>query len=148
MAPRAAAATEAVAGQPWYELDSTCIFCQKDDYACEYGPRSLLLCSCCPKGTHVECYEKAKGIKLTKDFIDSGSSWFCGKVRAGCNNMAQAQWKVVFCLCVSAAARRQEWPRRVARCVVRASKNSTQQGGISRGCQQAPGNMQQHMSDA
>jgi hypothetical protein len=64
----------------WYHLDSQCIFCPHDDYSCEYGPRSMLLCSCCPKGTHVECYEKAKGIKLTKEFVDSGSSWFCSKV--------------------------------------------------------------------
>jgi hypothetical protein len=77
----AADPAKAKGSQPWYELESTCIFCQKDDYACEYGPRSLLLCSCCPKGTHVECYEKAQGIELTKDFIDSGSSWFCSKVR-------------------------------------------------------------------
>lgn len=82
MAPAAAAAA-ACSSQPWYELDSTCVFCHKDDYSCAYGPRSLLLCSCCPKGTHVECYEKAKGIKLTKDFIDSGSSWFCSKVGWG-----------------------------------------------------------------
>jgi hypothetical protein len=66
--------------QPWYELDSHCIFCRKDDYTCGYGPRSMILCSCCPKGTHVQCYEKAKGIVLTQDFIDSGSSWFCSKV--------------------------------------------------------------------
>ena len=65
----------------WSELDSRCIYCHKDDYSCDYGPRSLLLCSCCPKGTHVECYERAKGIVLTEDFIDSGSSWFCSKVR-------------------------------------------------------------------
>lgn len=84
----AADPAKAKGSQPWYELESTCIFCQKDDYACEYGPRSLLLCSCCPKGTHVECYEKAKGIELTEDFIDSGSSWFCSKVRI-CFGMAQ-----------------------------------------------------------
>lgn len=76
-APTTAADTQQ---RPWYALDIHCIFCRKDDYACSYGPRSLLLCSCCPKGTHVECYEKAKGILLCQDFIDSGSSWFCSKV--------------------------------------------------------------------
>jgi hypothetical protein len=65
----------------WYQLGNECIYCQQDDYSCEYGGRSLLLCSCCPKGTHVECYEAAKGIVLTEDFINSGSSWFCSQVR-------------------------------------------------------------------
>jgi hypothetical protein len=71
----------AAAAAPWYRLCNNCIFCDTEDYSCEYGPRSLLLCSCCPRGTHVECYEKAKGILLTEDFINSGSSWFCSKVR-------------------------------------------------------------------
>lgn len=79
----------------WYELGSSCIHCNKDDYSCSYGPRSLLLCSCCPKGTHVECYEKAKGLVLTEEFIDSGSSWFCCKVsnmHSCVTNVPLEQW--------------------------------------------------------
>lgn len=68
-------------GGAWFELSGCCIHCNKDDYSCEYGPRSLLLCSCCgSKGTHVECYEQAKGVTLTQEFIESGSNWFCSQV--------------------------------------------------------------------
>ncbi|KAF8068248.1 yippee-like protein [Scenedesmus sp. PABB004] len=63
---------------PWYSLDTVCVHCGKDDFAPEYGPRNLILCSCCAaKGTHVDCFEASTGRVLTEEFINSGSSWFC-----------------------------------------------------------------------
>lgn len=73
-------ATDTNDNSTWYQLDNNCIYCHGEDYTCEYGPRKLLLCSCCPKGTHVECIQQAKGVNLTEEFINSGSDWFCCEV--------------------------------------------------------------------
>eukprot|EP00879_Flechtneria_rotunda_P025562 GHRR01027169.1.p2 GENE.GHRR01027169.1~~GHRR01027169.1.p2 ORF type:complete len:102 (+),score=19.89 GHRR01027169.1:275-580(+) len=67
----------------WCCLESSCGYCGGEDYSSgAYGPRNLILCSCCNhKGTHVACYEKKTGNVLTEEFINSGSSWFCSTVR-------------------------------------------------------------------
>lgn len=77
-----AGAAAAQSPRAWFCLDSTCVHCGGDDFTGDYGPRHFILCSCCSAaGTHVDCYEASSGKRLTQEFIASGSSWFCCKVR-------------------------------------------------------------------
>ncbi|WIA11050.1 hypothetical protein OEZ85_011202 [Tetradesmus obliquus] len=67
----------------WYKLESKCIYCKKNDFCSGYGPRTLVICSCCNNlGTHVECLQKHTGNTLTQEFLDSGTDWFCSTVSA------------------------------------------------------------------
>lgn len=67
--------------QPWYCLESQCIYCGKDDFSEEYGPRTFLECTACTsRGSHVGCHEKETGKQLEKEFVESGSDWFCCEV--------------------------------------------------------------------
>ena len=58
-----------------------CVRCGGTDYAeGAFGPRTLILCSCCAEvGTHVECEGEALGTTLDEDMVDA--NWFCGEVR-------------------------------------------------------------------
>lgn len=69
--------------QPWWHLESTCLYCGESDFTEEYGDKLFLVCdSCCCVGTHIGCHAKATGKRLQKDFIDSGAEWFCAPVRS------------------------------------------------------------------
>jgi hypothetical protein len=64
-----------------YKLENKCIYCNKDDFCCGYGPRMLVICSCCNNlATHVECLQQHTGNTLSEEFLDSGSDWFCSTV--------------------------------------------------------------------
>jgi hypothetical protein len=64
-----------------YKLEGKCIYCNKDDFCCGYGPRTLVICSCCNNlATHVECLQRHTGNTLSEEFLDSGSDWFCSTV--------------------------------------------------------------------
>jgi hypothetical protein len=70
--------------EEWWKVpkDEPCIYCKQTDWEQEgFGPRTLLLCSCCHLySTHVDCYEKATGLKMSKEEVDSDHDWFCSKV--------------------------------------------------------------------
>ena len=72
----------------WAEAVESCVHCREMDFGAGFGPRTLLICSCCQsKGTHVECEEQHAGVSFTKEHIDN-TAWFCSEVRGSQASLA------------------------------------------------------------
>jgi len=64
----------------WSRTEGACIHCGQVDFTADFGPRLLLVCSCCQDcGAHKECEERAKNVVLTEEIIDD-IDWQCSEV--------------------------------------------------------------------
>ena len=67
---------------PWCSSDvERCKHCGEHDYQTGFGPRTLLICDGCQTvGAHLECEEKATGVRLSEDICNAGHKWYCEPV--------------------------------------------------------------------
>ena len=58
--------------------------CRADDYAAEWGPRTLVYCDCCMDScVHVGCLQEHDGVELTEEGVNDPSfAWYCSEARA------------------------------------------------------------------
>ena len=75
-------ATRSPAEAQWGASED-CVFCLGADYTPGYGPRTLVTCEAClDRGTHVECWQRAKGSLITQEDVASPAfQWFCSEAR-------------------------------------------------------------------
>jgi hypothetical protein len=64
----------------WSRTECKCIYCDEVDFTYNFGPRLMILCSCCvDNGAHIECDKRAKNAVLTEEVV-SEIDWQCSEV--------------------------------------------------------------------